>query len=57
MTAFVIALGFVGWVAFLVVTVALCKGSSVPTPKPIPTQEQVIWDRAATRVAGRRKSA
>lgn len=57
MTAFVITLGFVGWVAFLGCVVALFRGSSVPTPGPIPTREQVIWDRAVTKLAGRRRAS
>lgn len=35
---------------------SLCRVSAMPTPKPVPTKEQLIWMTAAARVAHRRAS-
>lgn len=34
----------------------LCLAASTPTPKPIPTKQQVEWWRAEAKIAHRRAS-
>lgn len=55
MTAFLITCGVIGWAAFVACVIAMFMGSA-PTPKPVPTPAQVIWFRAVTKVASRRRA-